>query len=106
MTLRPAENDRQRTMINRLLDGFAGKLTSSKWAALTTTSQDTAWRDIDNLIGRRTLVKEPGGGRSTNYALAKVNVPWVVSGASLLTGRLDGADKRAVACRAQPTRSA
>lgn len=68
-------NDRQRTMINRLLDGFAGKLTSSKWAALTTTSQDTAWRDIDDLIARRILVKEPGGGRSTNYALAEVNVP-------------------------------
>ena len=72
MTLRPAENDRQRQMINRLLDGFAGKPTSSKWAALTKTSQDTAFRDIDELTGRGILVKEPGGGRSTNYALAEV----------------------------------
>jgi Fic family protein len=44
-------NDRQRMMINRLLDGFEGKLTSSKWAALAKCSQDAALRDIDDLIG-------------------------------------------------------
>ncbi len=63
-------NERQRTIINRLFDGFEGKLTSSKWAKLAKCSQDTALRDIDNLVKRGVLVKEPGGGRSTCYALA------------------------------------
>lgn len=63
-------NDRQRLMINRLLDGFQGKLTTSKWAAIAKCSQDTALRDIEGLIAAGLLVKEPGGGRSTNYALA------------------------------------
>ena len=63
-------NERQRAVINRLLDGFEGKLTSSKWAKLAKCSQDTALRDIDDLVKRGILVKEPGGGRSTNYALA------------------------------------
>jgi Fic family protein len=63
-------NERQRPMINRLLDGFEGKLTSSKWAKLTKCSQDTALRDIDDLIKCGILVKEPDGGRSTSYALA------------------------------------
>lgn len=63
-------NDRQRKVLNRLLDGFEGKLTSSKWAALGKCSQDTASRDIDDLLTRKILVKEPGGGRSTSYALA------------------------------------
>jgi len=62
-------NDRQRAMINRLLDGFEGKLTSSKWAALAKCSQDTALRDIADLVDRGILVKEKGGGRSTSYAL-------------------------------------
>jgi Fic family protein len=62
-------NERQRTMINRLFNGFVGKLTSSKWAKLATCSQDTALRDIDDLVKRGVLVKEPGGGRSTNYSL-------------------------------------
>jgi Fic family protein len=60
---------RQRTMLNRLLDGFEGKLTSSKWAAITGTSQDTASRDIDDLLRRNILFKAPGGGRSTSYRL-------------------------------------
>jgi Fic family protein len=62
-------NERQRKVLNRLLDGFEGKLTSSKWAALTKTSQDTALRDIDDLVKRGILVKEAAGGRSTSYSL-------------------------------------
>jgi Fic family protein len=63
-------NDRQRKVINRLLDGFEGKLTASKWAILTKTSPDTALRDITDLLHRGILVKDPGGGRSTSYSLA------------------------------------
>lgn len=63
-------NERQRAIINRLFDDFEGKLTSSKWAKLAKCSQDTALRDIDDLVKRGVLVKEPGGGRSTSYALA------------------------------------
>ena len=54
---------------NRLLDGFDGKLTSSKWAKLTKTSPDTALRDINDLVARGILVRDPGGGRSTSYSL-------------------------------------
>ncbi|MDZ4376140.1 MAG: Fic family protein, partial [Phenylobacterium sp.] len=64
-------NDRQRIVLNRLLDGFEGKLTSSKYATLAKTSPDTALRDIDALIKAGMLVKQPGGGRSTSYALAE-----------------------------------
>lgn len=64
-------NDRQRIVLNRLLDGFEGKLTSSKYATLAKTSPDTALRDIDALIKAGMLVKEAGGGRSTSYALAE-----------------------------------
>lgn len=63
-------NDRQRTMMNRLLDGFEGKLTSSKWAKIAKTSPDTALRDINDLVERGILVKDPAGGRSTSYSLA------------------------------------
>ena len=62
-------NERQRMMLNRLLDGFDGKLTSSKWAQIAKCSQDTALRDIEALISMGVLDKEPGGGRSTSYAL-------------------------------------
>lgn len=62
-------NERQREMLNRLLDGFQGKLTSSKWAKLTKCSQDTALRDIGDLIGRGILVQNAAGGRSTDYSL-------------------------------------
>ncbi len=65
-------NDRQRLILNRLHDGFEGKLTSSKWAKLGKCSQDTAHRDIDDLVRRGILVKEPGGGRSTSYAPIEV----------------------------------
>jgi len=62
-------NERQRYAINRLLDGFIGKLTSSKWAKLSSTSQDTASRDIDDLVKKGILVRGPSGGRSTSYEL-------------------------------------
>ncbi|HTT83047.1 MAG TPA: Fic family protein, partial [Rhizomicrobium sp.] len=62
-------NERQTKMINRMLDGIEGKLTSSKWAKMAKTSQDTAGRDIEGLLRSNVLVKEPGRGRSTNYLL-------------------------------------
>ena len=65
-------NARQRKVIDLLLDGFEGKLTSSKWAALTKSSPDTALRDITDLVKRGILVRDAGGGRSTSYSLAKV----------------------------------
>ncbi|MCB1070056.1 MAG: Fic family protein [Kiritimatiellae bacterium] len=63
-------HERQRDMLNRLLDGFEGKLTSSKWATFTKCSQDTAQRDINDLIVRGILDKEDAGGRSTSYRLS------------------------------------
>ncbi|MBV9510195.1 MAG: Fic family protein [Caulobacteraceae bacterium] len=63
-------NDRQRKVLTRVLDGFEGKLTNAKWAALTKTSSDTALRDIDDLVKRGILVRDQGGGRSTSYSLA------------------------------------
>ncbi len=62
-------NDRQRLVLNKRLNGFEGKLTSSKWAKLTKCSQDTAYRDIQDLIEQGILVKDIAGGRSTNYLL-------------------------------------
>jgi Fic family protein len=66
-------NERQSRVINRLLDGFEGKLTSSKWAALTKSSPDTALRDINDLITRGILIRKPGGGRNTSYALTSID---------------------------------
>jgi Fic family protein len=63
-------NARQRLALKKILDGEESKLTSSKWAALTNTSQDTAGRDINDLVGRGVLKKEPAGGRSTSYTIA------------------------------------
>ena len=63
-------NERQRDMLNRLLDGLEGKLTSSKWALLEKCSPDTALRDIQNLLDQAILAKDGGGGRSTSYSLA------------------------------------
>ena len=62
-------NERQIKMINRLLDGFEGKLTSSKWAVITKCSPDSALRDINDLIGRGVLKKTEAGGRSSSYEL-------------------------------------
>lgn len=64
-----ALNQRQRLLLNRLLDGFEGKLTSSKWAKIAKCSQDTATRDIQALLRAGLLVQEAGGGRSTSYRL-------------------------------------
>ena len=64
-------NDRQRLMLNKLMDGFEGKLTSSKWATIAKCSQDTALRDILHLVDRGILAKDPAGGRSTSYSLAQ-----------------------------------
>jgi Fic family protein len=63
-------NARQHLVINRLLDGFEGKLTSSKYAKLAKCSQDTALRDIDDLLKRGVLTKDTSGGRSTSYFIA------------------------------------
>ena len=63
-------NDRQKKVLNRLLDGFEGKLTSTKWARLAGCSQDTASRDINDLLHRGILTKNPAGGRSTSYDLS------------------------------------
>ncbi|MBK9934756.1 MAG: Fic family protein [Cytophagaceae bacterium] len=62
-------NVRQKLMLNKLLDGFEGKLTSSKWAKITNTSTDTALRDIQDLQNKNILKKDEAGGRSTNYEL-------------------------------------
>lgn len=62
-------NNRQRYMVDSLLDGFFGKLTSTKWAKMTKSSPDTALRDIQDLIEKKILEKEPGGGRNTTYKL-------------------------------------
>ena len=64
-----ALNERQIKVLNRLLDGFEGKLTTSKWAKLAKCSQDTAYRDILDLIERGALQKDSAGGRSTSYSL-------------------------------------
>lgn len=68
-------NARQRLMVNKLFDGFDGKLNSSKWAKIAKCSQDTAIRDIQDLIEKSVLVKEPGGGRSTSYKLLDSTLP-------------------------------
>ena len=64
-------NSRQRLMLNKLLDGFTGKLKTSKWAKITKCSQDTALRDIKDLIEKGILRQERSGGRSTNYELVE-----------------------------------
>jgi Fic family protein len=66
-----ALNERQRDILNRLLDRFEGKLTSSKWAKIEKCSQDTALRDISDLVERAILKKDEGGGRSTSYSLVE-----------------------------------
>ena len=62
-------NERQKKLLNKILDGFEGKLTSSKWAKIADCSKDTAIRDINDLISKNILQKEAAGGRSTNYEL-------------------------------------
>jgi Fic family protein len=62
-------NNRQRLMLNKLMDGFDGKLKTSKWAKITKCSSDTALRDIKDLMDKGILKQEESGGRSTNYEL-------------------------------------
>jgi Fic family protein len=62
-------NERQRKIINKLFDGFDGKLNSSKWGKICNCSTDTALRDIQDLMSKTILKKEEGGGRSTSYSL-------------------------------------
>jgi Fic family protein len=62
-------NERQRKVINRLLDGFEGKLSTSKYAKLAKCSTDTALRDITILLDRGVLIQDAGGGRNTSYRL-------------------------------------
>jgi len=64
-------NDRQKKILNQLLNGFEGKLTTVKWAKLAKCSHDTALRDIEDLIRKGILVKDAAGGRSTSYSLAE-----------------------------------
>ena len=67
-----AINERQRLVLNEVLDGFAGKLTSAKWAKIGKCSHDTALRDVQDLIDKGVLVKEAAGGGSTNYSLGGI----------------------------------
>ena len=76
-------NDRQRLMLNKLLDGFEGKLTSSKWAKIAQCSQDTALRDILELVNHGILVKDAAGGRSTSYSLAQTGETGTSGGTTL-----------------------
>lgn len=62
-------NARQVLMLNKILDGFEGKLNTSKWAKIAKCSQDTALRDIQDLLQKNVLIKENAGGRSTSYVL-------------------------------------
>lgn len=64
-----AMNDRQRLVVNKLLDGFEGKLSTTKYAKLTKSSPDTALRDITYLVDKGVLVRSAQGGRSTSYTL-------------------------------------
>jgi len=65
-------NNRQILLINKLLDDFTGLLTTSKWAKIAKCSQDTALRDIQDLLNKNILQKNPSGGRSTNYKLVNL----------------------------------
>ena len=73
-------NDRQRVVLNRVLDGFEGNLSTSKWATIAKCSPDTALRDILDLVGHGVLVRNPGAGRSTSYSLAKARYAAVAPG--------------------------
>jgi len=65
-------NERQKKILNKLMDGFDGKLTSSKWAKIAKCSKDSAVRDINDLIEKGILQREAAGGRSTNYELIRM----------------------------------
>jgi Fic family protein len=65
-------NERQRKVINRLLDGFDGKFSTSIYAKLAKCSTDIALRDIKLLLDQGILIQDDGGGRSTSYRLAEL----------------------------------
>jgi len=65
-------NDRQRKILTLLMDDFEGVLNTTKWAKIAKCSQDTALRDIQDLMDKNILAKSPQGGRSTNYELKVV----------------------------------
>ena len=67
------QNERQKLILNKMLDGFKGKLTTSKWAKICKCSPDTALRDIQDLINKQILRKTGEGGRSTNYELIEID---------------------------------
>lgn len=67
-------NSRQILLINKILDNFTGQLTTSRWAKIAKCSQDTALRDIQDLLNKNILQKNPSGGRSTNYTLVKLEL--------------------------------
>ncbi|MEM9903551.1 MAG: Fic family protein [Cyanobacteria bacterium P01_D01_bin.44] len=69
-------NERQRLILNRMLDGFKGYMSTSKYAKITKCSQDTALRDIHDLLERGILVQNPSRGRSTSYRLAEIEVAY------------------------------
>ena len=83
-------NERQVKLLNKLLDGFEGKLTSSKWAAIAKCSPDTALRDINDLLARGVLRKSDAGGRSTSYELNDLPEPmtWHPGGMSGLESKM------------------
>lgn len=68
-------NVRQQLLLNKLLDGFEGKLQTSKWAKIAKCSHDTALRDIKDLIDKGILKQEEGSGRNTNYELIRSTLP-------------------------------
>ena len=67
-------HERQRLMLNKMIDGFEGKLQTSKWAKITKTSTDTALRDIKDLVNKGILQQTNEGGRSANYELVEFNL--------------------------------
>jgi Fic family protein len=66
----PPVNERQQRVVNTLLDGFAGSLTTSKYSRIARCSTDTALRDIGDLVERGVLIRNAAGGRSTSYRMA------------------------------------
>jgi Fic family protein len=62
-------NERQKSVLHRFMNAFEAKLTSSKWAKLVKCSQDTATRDIQDLVAKGVLQRNEEGGRSTSYSL-------------------------------------
>ncbi len=67
-----AFSDRQRKVLNRFLHQLEGSLTARKWAGIAHTSQDTAARDLNDLVAKGVLVRNPGGSKNTSYSLAPV----------------------------------